>query len=159
MIRLRLVENLQRRDLRDDLPAPARIRPRQRRLRRRLLLRIRIKNHRTILRAFVRALPVKRGRIMDLPEIIQQRLQRHLLRIIIHPHDFRVSGNARAHLFVSRIRTRPARVTADHGCDAGHDFIRRLGAPKTPSPHDQRFKRCHAATMRDSAAGATVSLG
>ena len=57
-----------------------------------LLLRRMIKNHRSILRANIRALPVEGCGVMVRPEDIQKFIIADLCRIELHLHDLSVSG-------------------------------------------------------------------
>src|SRR5262249_10917834 len=102
-----------------------------RRGRRRLLLRGVIEDHRAILRADVGPLPIRRGRIMAVPENVEQLLVGNTSRVVLDLDDLRVSGAITAHVAISRILQPAPRVADRRRRHARHAPERRLDAPET----------------------------
>jgi hypothetical protein len=97
-------------------------------------------------------LAVPRGRIVVVPEYVEQLPIANLGRIVFHLHGFGVSGAVGAHVFVVRVSERSARVT--HGC-RNHAFDlpeRCLDTPKTPGA-ERGFIRLHGADSHDGQLG------
>src|SRR5688500_6855278 len=76
-----------------------------------LLFLIMIKNGAPVLRSYVIALPVQRGRIMGFPEYLQEFVKSYLRRIVTPVYWLGVGGGSRAYLFVARIFYMSAGIT------------------------------------------------
>src|SRR5690606_4733855 len=99
----------------------------------RLLLGRMEEDGRTILRAHVRPLAVRRGRIVAAPEHPQQLLVADALRIVGHLHRLGVPGGVGADLFVSGIFHVAADEADARGSDARGAAEGLLHAPETSS--------------------------
>ena len=86
----------QRLDLRDDTPAVCRVRRRPHLARDARLFRVGDVDARAVLRTDVVALAVRRGRVVDVKEDLQDLAQRDALGIEGDPNDFGVAGIAAA---------------------------------------------------------------
>src|SRR6266487_5602347 len=121
-----------RRDLGDDLPRVF-ARPLKLLLRSSrggLFVRVAKEDHRSILRANVGTLAIERGRIVNLPEHIEQLIIRHLRRVVGHFNALSVSGSARADIRIGRVIVPAAGVADSRRCHALDLAKRRLNSPE-----------------------------
>ena len=95
---------------------------------------------RAVLRADVVALAHPLRRIVALPERLQQRVVRHLLRIEHHEHDLVVAGHAGADFTVGRIRRVSGGVAHGRAVDTRQLPELALGAPEAPEPEHRLFE-------------------
>ena len=87
-------------------------------------------DRRSVLRPDVPALPVQRGRVVDVPEVRQKLLVGYDGRVERHFDRLGVAGGAGADLLIGRMLSRPAGV-ARHGIDHALDLAERvLDAPE-----------------------------
>ena len=84
----------------------------------------------TVLRSDVRALAHALGRIVGLPEKLQQPFVRHHRGMEHHQHDFGMPGAPAADLLVARIRRGSPRITDGGGIDAVQFPVAALGSPE-----------------------------
>jgi len=84
------------------------------------LLGVESKHDAPVTIADVRALPIALGRIVDLPEDVQQLLVRETRGVVLDEHRLGVTGRVRAHFFVARVRRVPARIAHRRRHDPRH---------------------------------------
>src|SRR3954453_11294358 len=87
-------------------------------------------NRRPVLAADIRSLPTWRGRIVDLPEDIQQLLVRDAIRVEGNLDHFDMAGFVAADVLVGRVFLRSAQIARSGIEDAVHMTERRLDAPE-----------------------------
>src|SRR5207302_7354064 len=100
-----------------------------------------IKNHRTILRAYIGTLSIQRGRIVVRPENIEDLIVRYLGRIEFHLNNLGVAGLVAANIFVARILSVPACIPYGGRANALKLAESLFHAPKTPRPERRFFSR------------------
>src|ERR1700720_1855758 len=100
-----------------------------------------IKNRRAILRAYIGALLIERGRILVRPKNVEDLIVRYLRRIEFHLNNLDVAGLVTANLFVARILFVPACIPYGGRAHALKPPKSLFHAPKTPRP-ERRFL-CH----------------
>jgi len=105
-----------------------------------------IKNHGTILRSSIGALPIQSRRIVVRPKNIKELVVADLRRIKFHFHHFSVSGLVCANIFIGRIVFRSARVAGHYVRYALDLAKRRFDSPKT-SRTECRFL-CHGVSIK-----------
>src|SRR5580693_607746 len=115
------------------------------------LLRVQYVDCRAILRACIVALAHPLSGIVRLPENPQQGLVGNNFRIVDHPHNFSMTREAGAHLFVCRIGCVPASVAHCSRIHPGKLPEKLLRPPKTSEPEyrlgkPSRKRRYHAPT-------------
>src|SRR6185312_5427002 len=119
-------------DLRDDLlrepPALAKDLPGL--LGQLLLLVVVIEDRRAVLRSYIRALAIEGGRVVVVPEDVEQRVVAHQRWIELDLDHFGVSGGVAAHFFVCGIGLRPAFIACGRGNDAGNLLESGLRSPE-----------------------------
>ena len=109
------------------------------RVRAALLFVVGVENRRAVLRADIRSLAIQFGRIVrHAKKHLQQRLIRHLRRVIGDAHRFGVAGPARAHRFVGRVPDRSARIPRDHIDHALHVLVDALDPPEAAARKHRR---------------------
>src|SRR3989442_11052432 len=120
VVLLGAVEGRRRRDLGDDRPAeaPRRLAARLRGARRRLLRGGVEEDRRAVLRADVGALAVQLGRVVVLPEHVEQLLVGDARRVVLHLHGPGVAGAPGEDDVAGRVRGGPARTAAGGRGDA-----------------------------------------
>src|SRR5205814_9547180 len=104
-----------------------------------------IKNHRTILRAYIGTLSIQRGRILVRPENVEDLILRNLGRMKFHLNNLGVAGLVAANIFVARILSVPACIPYGGRAHALKLAKSLFHAPKTPRP-ERRFLRRHKGT-------------
>src|SRR5690606_7109943 len=83
--------------------------------RQRVLVGVVAEDHRTVLGAHVVALAHALGRVVVLPEGLEQGLERHGGRLVDHQHHLGMAGLPGAHLAIGRVRSFAAGVTRGGG--------------------------------------------
>src|SRR5205807_736501 len=108
-----------------------------------------------VLVAHVWALAVQRGRVMHVPERVEQLLVRHLRGVVRDFHRLGVASAAHAHLLVGGVVDDASLVTRDGLDDSRHLVEKMLDAPEAPAG-ESRFLHCslqHSPTPDDSRSG------
>src|SRR6185312_4898164 len=85
-----------------------------------LLLVVVVEDRRPVLRSHIRALAIGGGRVVVVPEDVEQRVVAHQCWIELDLDHFGVSGGVAAHFFVCGIGLRPAFISCGRGSDAGN---------------------------------------
>ena len=88
-------------------------------------------DHRAVLRAYIRTLPVRRGWIVIFPEHAQQVLVGNFGRIEFHLHHFRVAGVVRANVLIGGLGERSSHIADGSGGYAFDLAECSFHAPKT----------------------------
>ena len=88
-------------------------------------------NRASVLRPYIRTLPVQGCRIVSLEENFQQFLVRRLGWVIINFHSLGVPGLFTADMLVGWILDVTADVSGNHVVNAPHPLVDCLGAPET----------------------------
>ena len=85
------------------------------------------------------ALAIDLGRVMRVPEKLQQPLQRRLRRIELDADHLRVAGRPGGDLLVGRVRPVATGITTDDGLHPGKELVSRLGAPEAAAAEDEEL--------------------
>src|ERR1051325_1029558 len=131
MVLFRAPEFAGRDDLRHDRLRKPSLSRLARRTRFHQLLRLVVKDRRTVLRAHVRTLPVERGGIVIIPEYLQQVMVAENLRIIRDFNHFRVTSSIGADVLIGRIFGASTHVADLSGFHPGQTSKGSFHAPKT----------------------------
>ena len=115
-------------------------------------------DRRAILRADIIALAIALGRIMLFPESLQDRFQRHDVRVEHHHHDFGMASAAGADLFIGRVRRYAARVANRSAVDTVDLPEQPFRAPETAKAQMHLFQmvreRAHGRRAQNAMRGA-----
>ena len=108
------------------------------------LLRRKIVDRGTVLRADIRSLAVQRSGVMDREEDVEEVAERDDPRVEIDAHHLGMSGRARTHLLVRRSRDVTAGVAGFHALHAAQVRERGLQAPEAAAAENGAFgvRRC-----------------
>lgn len=87
----------------------------------------------SVLRSYIRPLPVWCGWVVVLPKNAEQLIVGNARRIKLHLNHFGMAGPIRANIFVARVFQCSTRITDSRGRDSFHLSKSRLHAPKTSS--------------------------
>jgi uncharacterized membrane protein (UPF0127 family) len=103
----------------------------------------------TVLSPHVRPLPVERGRVVIVPEDIEQIVETDHRRIIGHLDYFGMTGTVGADVVISGVIEFTARITDPRGFHARQAAKRSFDAPKTSSPKSGElcFYRVHTSII------------
>ena len=88
---------------------------------------------RAVLRASVGTLTIEGGRVMRLPEKIDDLFVGNLCRVVLYLHHLGMAGFAGPDFLVGRILGLPAGVAGHNGDDAGEAFVNGFDAPEASS--------------------------
>src|SRR5699024_8897741 len=86
--------------------------------------------------ADIRALAVARGRVVVVPEHVEQAVEIDLVRIELDLHGFRMAGRTAAHLLIGRIVDITAGIAHYYVGHAGH------AAKQTVRPSEAAHRKC-----------------
>ncbi len=100
-------------------------------------------NGRAVLLAHVPSLAIQAGRVVDLPEQLEELVIGHLRWIEGHPYRFGVACPASADLFVARVGSGPARVSRFGRGDTGYIQEGAFDPPETTGREYRNFEHCN----------------